>query len=155
MAETRVLPVLCTLCGEPMPPGETMFKYHGYSGLCPKPPLPSPSRVPLPESVRQALEDYRTGNRAMQEQAAAVVLAALASERERALEQAAQTAERLPYAEDTPRAMIMQSDYGTRIAGAIRALKSARQADRCRHDNPPDADGRCSICRKARQADGD
>ena len=31
---------LCTLCGEPMPAGEEMFKFHGYSGLCPKPPLP-------------------------------------------------------------------------------------------------------------------
>lgn len=30
----------CELCGEPMPPGETMFKYHGYSGPCPKEPLP-------------------------------------------------------------------------------------------------------------------
>jgi hypothetical protein len=30
----------CELCGEPMPEGETMFKYHGYSGPCPKPPLP-------------------------------------------------------------------------------------------------------------------
>lgn len=30
----------CELCGEPMPDGEEMFKYHGYSGLCPKPPLP-------------------------------------------------------------------------------------------------------------------
>lgn len=29
----------CGLCGEPMPPGERMFKYHGYSGPCPKPPL--------------------------------------------------------------------------------------------------------------------
>ena len=29
----------CALCGEPMPPGEEMFKYHGYSGPCPKPPL--------------------------------------------------------------------------------------------------------------------
>ena len=29
----------CSLCGEPMPEGETMFKYHGYSGPCPKPPL--------------------------------------------------------------------------------------------------------------------
>ncbi len=29
----------CKLCGEPMPEGETMFKYHGYSGPCPKPPL--------------------------------------------------------------------------------------------------------------------
>lgn len=30
----------CELCGEPMPPGEEMFKYHGYSCDCPKPPLP-------------------------------------------------------------------------------------------------------------------
>jgi hypothetical protein len=30
---------LCKLCGEPMPPGEKMFYYHGYSGKCPKPPL--------------------------------------------------------------------------------------------------------------------
>lgn len=28
----------CELCGEPMPAGEEMFKYHGYSGNCPKPP---------------------------------------------------------------------------------------------------------------------
>lgn len=28
--------VLCGLCGEPMPPGEEMFNYHGYSGPCPK-----------------------------------------------------------------------------------------------------------------------
>lgn len=26
----------CRLCGEPMPPGEEMFTYHGYSGGCPK-----------------------------------------------------------------------------------------------------------------------
>lgn len=30
----------CELCGEPMPPGEEMFKFHGYSGGCPRPPLP-------------------------------------------------------------------------------------------------------------------
>jgi hypothetical protein len=29
----------CKLCGEPMPDGETMFHYHGYSGPCPKPPI--------------------------------------------------------------------------------------------------------------------
>ena len=28
----------CGLCGEPMPEGEEMFNYHGYSGPCPKPP---------------------------------------------------------------------------------------------------------------------
>jgi len=31
----------CKLCGEPMPQGEEMFNYHGYSGPCPKPPLPA------------------------------------------------------------------------------------------------------------------
>ncbi len=25
----------CELCGEPMPIGEEMFKYHGHSGPCP------------------------------------------------------------------------------------------------------------------------
>lgn len=33
----------CELCGEPMPKGEEMFKFHGYSGPCPKPPLKSRS----------------------------------------------------------------------------------------------------------------
>lgn len=28
----------CKLCGEPMPPGEERFKYHGFSGNCPRPP---------------------------------------------------------------------------------------------------------------------
>jgi hypothetical protein len=30
----------CEMCGDPMPPGEEMFKYHGYSGPCPKPIKP-------------------------------------------------------------------------------------------------------------------
>jgi hypothetical protein len=42
----------CKLCGEPMPPGEEMFKYHGYSGNCPKPPVETGKAVvpsgPLP-----------------------------------------------------------------------------------------------------------
>lgn len=29
----------CVICGEPMPQSEKMFKFHGYSGPCPKPPL--------------------------------------------------------------------------------------------------------------------
>ncbi len=32
----------CELCGELMPAGEEMFNYHGYSGLCPKPPKSEP-----------------------------------------------------------------------------------------------------------------
>lgn len=30
----------CAICGEPMPEGEEMFAFHGYSGPCPAPPLP-------------------------------------------------------------------------------------------------------------------
>lgn len=30
----------CSICGEPMPVGEEMFKFHGYSGPCPKPLKP-------------------------------------------------------------------------------------------------------------------
>jgi hypothetical protein len=26
---------ICGLCGKPMPEGEEMFKFHGYSGPCP------------------------------------------------------------------------------------------------------------------------
>lgn len=39
---------VCRVCGEPMPEGEEMFSYHGYSGPCPKPPLPTPPRKPNP-----------------------------------------------------------------------------------------------------------
>lgn len=31
----------CELCGGAMPPGEEMFKYHGYSGPCPQPVGPN------------------------------------------------------------------------------------------------------------------
>ena len=38
----------CAVCGEPMPPGEQMFKFHGYSGPCPKPAqTPSTARGDL------------------------------------------------------------------------------------------------------------
>ena len=35
----------CEICGEPMPQGEGMFKFHGYSGPCPKPPLLQPHQM--------------------------------------------------------------------------------------------------------------
>lgn len=35
----------CKLCGEPMPEGEEMFNYHGYSGPCPKPPMTNRERL--------------------------------------------------------------------------------------------------------------
>ncbi len=47
----------CELCGEPMPPGEEMFKFHGYSGPCPRPPLPRPKKyVPDVISARGHLD---------------------------------------------------------------------------------------------------
>lgn len=42
---------LCELCGDPMPPGEEMFRFHGYSGPCPKPLLPSPAPANAGEVV--------------------------------------------------------------------------------------------------------
>jgi hypothetical protein len=37
--ETMIEPTKCEICGESMPEGEEMFKFHGYSGPCPKPML--------------------------------------------------------------------------------------------------------------------
>lgn len=52
----------CNLCGEPMPEGEEMFKFHGYSGPCPKPYLkraapPSDPRLALFDQMREALKE--------------------------------------------------------------------------------------------------
>jgi hypothetical protein len=52
----------CELCGEPMPQGEEMFNYHGYSGPCPKPPLPKKAAVDhaaLYQAVLIPLQEYR------------------------------------------------------------------------------------------------
>ncbi len=47
----------CELCGEPMPAGEEMFKYHGYSGDCPKPPLPKLSESDRTrEAIRSSIK---------------------------------------------------------------------------------------------------
>ena len=35
----------CIICGEYMPLGEQTFKFHGYSGPCPKPPLLKPHQA--------------------------------------------------------------------------------------------------------------
>lgn len=49
---------LCQLCGEPMPEGEEMFNYHGYSGPCPKPPLVSQAAPPPSEKIAKMKRDY-------------------------------------------------------------------------------------------------
>ena len=55
----------CQLCGEPMPPGEEMFNFHGYSGPCPNPPLPkkSSAREEAVAMLEQAAAEWdRTPN---------------------------------------------------------------------------------------------
>lgn len=42
----------CELCGEPMAPGEGMFKFHGYSGPCPKPPTAKAKREAFLEYIK-------------------------------------------------------------------------------------------------------
>ena len=49
----------CIICGEPMPEGEEMFKFHGYSGNCPKPPLPK-SETPRTDALLLEINEGRT-----------------------------------------------------------------------------------------------
>lgn len=44
----------CDLCGEPMPAGEEMFKFHGFSCSCPKPPLQRDNGI---EAVKRLFKD--------------------------------------------------------------------------------------------------
>lgn len=48
----------CELCGEPMPIGEEMFKFHGFSGPCPKPPM---SRIAQKAVIEYSLRESRDG----------------------------------------------------------------------------------------------
>jgi hypothetical protein len=41
-------PPFCELCGQPMLPGEEMFRYHGYSGPCPEPEVSPHEHWPGP-----------------------------------------------------------------------------------------------------------
>jgi hypothetical protein len=46
---------ICQLCGEPMPEGEEVFNYHGYSGPCPVAPLKNePMKCPCMYWARTA-----------------------------------------------------------------------------------------------------
>lgn len=40
MPDEEATSPVCELCGGPMPEGEEMFKYHGYSGPCPRDAMP-------------------------------------------------------------------------------------------------------------------
>jgi hypothetical protein len=45
---------VCTICGEPLPPGEEMFKFHGFSGPCPKPPLTTKNGRTVDDAIGEA-----------------------------------------------------------------------------------------------------
>lgn len=47
---------LCELCGEALPYGEHMFKYHGHSGPCPKPPKQEPAAKQKPSRAARIAE---------------------------------------------------------------------------------------------------
>lgn len=51
---------VCGLCGEPMPAGEEMFQFHGYSGPCPKPPLPKAAKQ-LEDMAEPELRELTSG----------------------------------------------------------------------------------------------
>lgn len=51
----------CELCGDPMPPGEQMFKFHGYSGPCPKPPLPKKRPEWIENAAKECAERVLVG----------------------------------------------------------------------------------------------
>lgn len=54
---------VCGLCGLPMPKGEEMFRYHGYSGPCPTPPKPKPPTTIPPTIGRVVLfKAYQNDN---------------------------------------------------------------------------------------------
>lgn len=48
----------CGVCGEPMPAGEEMFKYHGYSGPCPKPRIEKPVRLSYDPACHALTEHF-------------------------------------------------------------------------------------------------
>ena len=56
--------VKCELCGEPMPRGEEMFNYHGYSGPCPKPPLTARAdkAAAIENVLKEIVQSARNGN---------------------------------------------------------------------------------------------
>lgn len=51
----------CELCGDPMPAGEEIFKFHGYSGPCPKPPLPKVRPVWIDAAAKECAERVLVG----------------------------------------------------------------------------------------------
>jgi hypothetical protein len=48
----------CEICGQPMPEGEQMFRYHGYSGPCPAQPPKDETEMGTPLSELSGRPGY-------------------------------------------------------------------------------------------------
>lgn len=48
---------ICEICGQPMPEGEEMFMYHGFSGPCPKPTQNAFAPCPYPHDADSKCPD--------------------------------------------------------------------------------------------------
>ena len=58
MKDVNAMTNKCKLCGEPMPEGEEMFEYHGYSGNCPKPPMTTPKTKQMEERLNEYWNEH-------------------------------------------------------------------------------------------------
>lgn len=68
--DTPATTSVCELCGFPMPPGEEVFRYHGYSGPCPTPPTREQleaALVKVDKASRQLREEARVDWRTLME----------------------------------------------------------------------------------------
>lgn len=51
----------CDICGDPMPENEQMFKFHGFSGPCPRPPKNKINKNEI--KLALVMDDYKVKNR--------------------------------------------------------------------------------------------
>lgn len=57
----------CELCGHPMPEGEEMFNFHGYSGPCPGPPIAQPKMRDKDEIIMEMEQRLAAAEPALRE----------------------------------------------------------------------------------------
>jgi hypothetical protein len=112
----------CTLCGEPMPVGEEMFQFHGYSGNCTKPPLPNLSKPSEPTPAWEA-EFNKQFPYPFGAQAPGVKAFIASVEREAEERGQASAAERISYYHDVKDAEMVQEARAERTKEIVEMVK--------------------------------